>query len=297
MLKRLPAPPGGLFFGPAVIRVEGIADLDREVFGPVLHVATFAAEDLGTVLDDINASGYGLTFGLHTRIDDRVATAVDRLCVGNVYVNRNQIGAVVGSQPFGGEGLSGTGPKAGGPNYLARFQRAADDAPRPPALAAGAPTVSAAELQAAISALPAGNTANIDVDALPGPTGEPNLLRTFPRRRVLCLGPGAEAAAEQARRARETGCAALAVAPGIADGLDGVVAPSLLADLDGIDVVVFLAEDGAARGYRRALAGRTGPIVPLVVETDIEPWLIIERSLCIDTTAAGGNASLLSQSE
>ena len=95
--------------------------MPREIFGPVLHIATFKATEIDAVIDAINATGYGLTFGLHTRIDDRVQRIVERLHVGNTYVNRNQIGAVVGSQPFGGEGLSGTGPKAGGPHYLPRF--------------------------------------------------------------------------------------------------------------------------------------------------------------------------------
>ena len=95
--------------------------MPREIFGPVLHVATFKAAEIDAVIDAVNATGYGLTFGLHTRIDDRVQRIVERLRVGNIYVNRNQIGAVVGSQPFGGEGLSGTGPKAGGPHYLPRF--------------------------------------------------------------------------------------------------------------------------------------------------------------------------------
>lgn len=128
LLKR-PALPGdavasgGQFVAPSVLAVNGIADIDREVFGPVLHVASFAANEIDAVLDAINNRGFGLTFGLHTRMDRRVQHVVDRLRVGNLYVNRNQIGAVVGSQPFGGEGLSGTGPKAGGPHYLPRFRR------------------------------------------------------------------------------------------------------------------------------------------------------------------------------
>jgi RHH-type transcriptional regulator, proline utilization regulon repressor / proline dehydrogenase / delta 1-pyrroline-5-carboxylate dehydrogenase len=88
--------------------------MPREIFGPVLHIATFKASEIDAVIDAINATGYGLTFGLHSRIDDRVQRIVERLHVGNIYVNRNQIGAVVGSQPFGGEGLSGTGPKRAG---------------------------------------------------------------------------------------------------------------------------------------------------------------------------------------
>ena len=111
----------GSFIAPTLIRVTGIADLEREIFGPVLHLATFKSDELDAVIDAINATGYGLTFGLQTRIDDRVQHVTDRIEAGNMYVNRNQIGAIVGSQPFGGEGLSGTGPKAGGPHYLPRY--------------------------------------------------------------------------------------------------------------------------------------------------------------------------------
>ncbi|MDP5069337.1 MAG: L-glutamate gamma-semialdehyde dehydrogenase, partial [Congregibacter sp.] len=121
LLKQLPAPSEGHFVGPAVIEVTGIADIADEIFGPVLHIARFKAQDFDRVIADINASGYGLTFGLHTRIDDRVKDVSLNVHAGNIYINRNQIGAVVESQPFGGEGLSGTGPKAGGPRYVQRF--------------------------------------------------------------------------------------------------------------------------------------------------------------------------------
>ena len=127
VLKRLAAPGDGTFVPPTVLRVAGIEALGEEIFGPVLHVATFGADEIDTVVDAVNGAGYGLTFGLHTRIDDRVQHIVDRVRAGNIYVNRNQIGAVVGSQPFGGEGLSGTGPKAGGPHYVSRLT--AGDAP------------------------------------------------------------------------------------------------------------------------------------------------------------------------
>jgi len=111
----------GCWFPPTVIALPEAAALDREVFGPVLHVVRYKAKDLDRVLDAIAATGYGLTLGIHSRIEATVNRIVERLPVGNVYVNRNMIGAVVGSQPFGGSGLSGTGPKAGGPNYLTRF--------------------------------------------------------------------------------------------------------------------------------------------------------------------------------
>jgi len=111
----------GCFVAPTIIELDSILDLRRENFGPVLHVCRFDGSDLGRVIEDINATGYGLTLGLHSRIADTRRFVQARARVGNFYVNRNQIGAIVESQPFGGEGLSGTGPKAGGPHYLARF--------------------------------------------------------------------------------------------------------------------------------------------------------------------------------
>jgi RHH-type proline utilization regulon transcriptional repressor/proline dehydrogenase/delta 1-pyrroline-5-carboxylate dehydrogenase len=123
-VTRLPLPEdcaAGHFVAPAIIAIPGIADLARENFGPVLHISLFKAGELEQVVDAINATGYGLTLGLHSRIAETRRLVQVRARVGNFYVNRNQIGAVVESQPFGGEGLSGTGPKAGGPHYLARF--------------------------------------------------------------------------------------------------------------------------------------------------------------------------------
>lgn len=115
------AAPPGLYVGPHVFELPGPAALDREVFGPVLHVVRYRAEGLEALLDAIGGSGYGLTLGVQSRIEALSAQVIDRLATGNVYVNRNMIGAVVGAQPFGGQGLSGTGPKAGGPHYLLRF--------------------------------------------------------------------------------------------------------------------------------------------------------------------------------
>jgi RHH-type proline utilization regulon transcriptional repressor/proline dehydrogenase/delta 1-pyrroline-5-carboxylate dehydrogenase len=116
-----PACSHGTFFGPRAYEIPALSTLTREVFGPVLHVVRYAARDLDAVIDAINATGYGLTLGIHSRIDGTIAHIQRRVRAGNCYVNRNIIGAVVGVQPFGGEGLSGTGPKAGGPHYLARF--------------------------------------------------------------------------------------------------------------------------------------------------------------------------------
>jgi len=118
-------PDKGFFVAPHIVRLDRIGDLAEEVFGPVLHVATWRAEDFGALIGEIAAQGYGLTLGLETRIEQRQRELAERAPAGNIYVNRNMIGAVVGGQPFGGFGLSGTGPKAGGPDYLRRFTREA----------------------------------------------------------------------------------------------------------------------------------------------------------------------------
>jgi RHH-type proline utilization regulon transcriptional repressor/proline dehydrogenase/delta 1-pyrroline-5-carboxylate dehydrogenase len=125
----------GHFVMPTLIEIDGITRLQREVFGPVLHVLRYRRNDLDQVLDAINATGYGLTFGVHSRIDETIAQVTKKVQAGNVYVNRNVIGAVVGVQPFGGMGLSGTGPKAGGPLYLYRLLQA-DEAQNNPTLSA-----------------------------------------------------------------------------------------------------------------------------------------------------------------
>ncbi len=270
------AAPAGCFVGPTVIRVTGIADLPGEIFGPVLHVARFRASEIDAVVDAINATGYGLTFGLHTRIDDRVQNIISRIRVGNVYVNRNQIGAVVGSQPFGGEGLSGTGPKAGGPDYLPRFTKG-DVA----AVTGGTRVAGEAEVLAALRAPHA--TPKPEGQDLPGPTGESNRLGTVARAPLLCLGPSEAAAVAQAEAVRRLGGQAVE-AP--------LLAPEVLGRIGGISGAVWWGDAEAGRAYARALAGRAGPILPLVGSLDAG-HARLERHVCIDTTASGGNAQLL----
>ncbi|WP_430464766.1 bifunctional proline dehydrogenase/L-glutamate gamma-semialdehyde dehydrogenase PutA [Tabrizicola sp.] len=280
VLKEMPAPKAGTFIGPTVIRVSGIQDMAREIFGPVLHVATFKASEIDAVVKAVNATGYGLTFGLHTRIDDRVQAVVDALAVGNTYVNRNQIGAVVGSQPFGGEGLSGTGPKAGGPEYLHRFTR-------PATPAAGAEDRQTPEAEVAASLRLDRVTAHpAEALVLPGPTGESNRLTFVPRAPVLCLGPSATTALAQAEAIRALGGHAIE-----APGLD----PAALTRLDGFSGALWWGDSEGARIRARALAARKGPILALIGTLPDKGHATLERHVCIDTTASGGNAQLLAE--
>ncbi|MDN5786411.1 bifunctional proline dehydrogenase/L-glutamate gamma-semialdehyde dehydrogenase PutA [Pseudorhodobacter sp.] len=281
VLKEGTVPKGGTFIPPTVIQINGIADMPREIFGPVLHIAPWRSGGLNKVIADVNAMGYGLTFGLHSRIDDRVERVVSQIEVGNTYVNRNQIGAVVGSQPFGGEGLSGTGPKAGGPEYLARFTR--HDAPIQGEGKAGssdAPSVQKALTKAA----PA--RAAIDVKDLPGPTGESNRLSAYPRLPLLCLGPSEAQAAAQADAVRALGGVAVAAA-----GLS----PAALTRLDGFSAALWWGDATQGRAYAKALASRKSAILPLIGGMPDAAHVQLERHVCIDTTASGGNAQLLAE--
>ncbi len=284
VLQQVPVPQTGTFVPPTLIRVNGIADMTREIFGPVLHVATFKARQIDKVIDAINGTGYGLTFGLQTRIDERVQHITERIEAGNIYVNRNQIGAIVGSQPFGGEGLSGTGPKAGGPLYVDRYR--AHPAP------SGTTTLDSADKKApdlakriaeAAKKVPAPSR-----DELPGPTGEANLLNQHARPPLLCLGPGADAAKAQAEAVRALGgCAALA---------DGTP-PDALSSTDGFSGAIWWGDADTGRAYRKALANRPGAILSLITGMPDRGHTRAERHVCVDTTAAGGNAALLAGQE
>ncbi|NDV01891.1 bifunctional proline dehydrogenase/L-glutamate gamma-semialdehyde dehydrogenase PutA [Pseudoroseicyclus tamaricis] len=290
VLKELAVPGQGHFVAPTVIRLSGIGALEREIFGPVLHVATYRAEALPKVIADINARGYGLTFGMHSRIDDRVEQAVAGIEAGNIYINRNQIGAVVGVQPFGGEGLSGTGPKAGGPNYLPRFLA-------PSAPVAGTEAARSADegaLQAGLDRLKGQGGRPVAIHQMQGPTGESNRLREVGRDVILCLGPGAEAARVQAEIARENGAAALTVCPG--GDVEGDLPAEALGRLKGFEAVALWGDEAAQRAARQALAARDGMLIPLLTGPEMGPRCRLERHVSIDTTAAGGNAALLAQS-
>ncbi len=290
LLKQLSVPQSGSYVGPAVIAVDGIGDIGAEIFGPVLHVARYEAHALDKIVDDINASGFGLTFGMHSRIDDRIAQVTSRLRAGNIYINRNQIGAVVASQPFGGEGLSGTGPKAGGPNYVERFTGAKVLHP----IAKTGKPAEMNQVRAEIARAVWSNK-SLSRQAMPGPTGESNQLSVYGRGVILCLGTSHSDAQQQARIVRANGCAPVVVAPGATGegSVDGFLARGALADLAGIAGVVLWSDADDQRAARLALAAREGAILPLITERHFGVRCVVERHICIDTTAAGGNASLL----
>ncbi len=292
LLKQLAEPAVGHFIGPAVLRVGGIGDVEREVFGPVLHVATFAARELPGIVDDINARGYGLTFGMHSRIDDRIEAVTARMRAGNIYINRNQIGAIVASQPFGGEGLSGTGPKAGGPAYVERFTRDVVLSSVP----VSGRSADIAQVQRLVDAAEV-SQAPLWRRSLPGPTGESNRLSGYGRGVFLCLGASPEDAEIQAEIVNRNGCRAVIVAPGAKGegAVDGVLARSALEHIRAIAGVVLWSDEADRRAARKALAAREGPILPLITERHFDERCQTERHVCVDTTAAGGNAALLAQ--
>ena len=272
-------PDAGHFIQPTLIRVSSRADVSEEIFGPVLHVAKFEPENLPAIVKAIDAADYALTFGLHTRIDTRVDDITRQLRVGNIYVNRNQIGAVVGSQPFGGSGLSGTGPKAGGPEYLPRFQfTPVQNLSKPK----DQTQIDLEKAQGLIDAVAVKGFLGLHTLDCPGPTGESNRLTRFIRGRTLCLGPDVEL---QMNLVREVG--------GV-----GVALPNLdldaLEHLQGFASVIYWGEVEDQRKARQALARRNGPILPLATGKIIGWALTAEQHICIDTTASGGNTELLS---
>jgi RHH-type proline utilization regulon transcriptional repressor/proline dehydrogenase/delta 1-pyrroline-5-carboxylate dehydrogenase len=316
-------PTSGSFVAPTLIEIEDVDELEREVFGPVLHVLRFRRERLGALLDAIRAAGYGLTMGLHTRIDEAIAQVSAATPAGNLYVNRNMVGAVVGVQPFGGDGLSGTGPKAGGPLALFRLiaQAPGDvlgravDAPGGPT-AVPAPTAALADLIAwadghnptlaatarsfAVRSRPGASL------TLPGPTGERNVYALEGRRGVLCLAAGdgdrlvqlaAVLAVDGHALWPRDASASLDRLPPRVRAAVTVVDDGLAASVP-IELVLLHGPVEALAAVQRRLAARPGPVVaverlaPGDPEVPLER-LVRERSISVNTAAAGGNASLM----
>jgi RHH-type proline utilization regulon transcriptional repressor/proline dehydrogenase/delta 1-pyrroline-5-carboxylate dehydrogenase len=279
----------GFFVAPTVIEIPTIACLGREVFGPVLHVLRYRRAALDEALDAVNALGYGLTFGIHSRIDETIAQATQRIHAGNIYVNRNIIGAVVGVQPFGGHGLSGTGPKAGGPLYLRRLlgQRPAEHG-----LPAGAPPAAFHEFLDHLAAqgietrhlatygthTPLGATLT-----LPGPVGEQNDFSLEPRGRILCRADTRDQALHQIAAALATDNTAYVLAPELPPLPDAYI--KIVDHVVPADAALFEGDAAALRAVAQVIMSvHTG--CPL-------EFLTVERTVSVNTAAAGGNASLM----
>ncbi len=317
----------GTFVLPTLIEIGSISQLQREVFGPVLHFVRFKREELDALVGQINATGYGLTMGLHTRIDETIARVVDAAHAGNIYVNRNMVGAVVGVQPFGGEGLSGTGPKAGGPLYLYRLlsRRPEDVLARavqgPTEASAALPSTPTGALRSLLEwaagqnadfgSLPdvclrfAGLARSGASVVLPGPTGERNVYSIIPRAHVLCLAGNDADRLVQLAAVLSVGSRAIWPS----DAWD--LLQRLPAEVQGH---ITLARDWSGPGVaydcvllhglleeladaQQRLAKRDGPVITVERLEPGEPdvpleRLVTERSLSINTAAAGGNASL-----
>ncbi len=324
----------GRYLVPTVIELTQLADLTQEVFGPVLHVLRYRRDQLDELLGAIALSGWGLTMGAHSRIDETLDRITAAARVGNLYINRNMIGAVVGVQPFGGEGLSGTGPKAGGPLYLHRLLRAqagqgvSDDTLRrllnthrpPPTrlmalreLALWLETATLAHnwaLQAHLQACQAQSLVGLHA-TLPGPTGERNGYGLRPRGPVWCEAQGQEEFIHQlisvlACDGQVIWPAREALRP-LHTSLPAMVRERISwaepAEVHSREVAVVMvhgpAQDQGA--WAQVLALRPGPIVPLLGLP--KGWLLAgawplvallrEQTVTVNTTAAGGNASLL----
>ena len=321
----------GTFVMPTLIELESFDELEREIFGPVLHVVRYKRKDIDQLIAQINASGYGLTLGVHTRIDETIAKVVNSVNAGNVYVNRNIVGAVVGVQPFGGEGLSGTGPKAGGPLYLFRLlstrpgnaieqsfakvdaiiapdTQAREALSKPlKALQAWADNNQQASLAELCSEFAAHSQSGI-TRLLNGPTGERNSYAILPREHVLCLAEVESDVLTQLAAVLAVGSSAVMPESELAKALlarlpkEVQARIKLVADWTKDDVifdaVLHHGDCDQLRDVCQQVAKRAGAIVGVQGlsqgETNIAlERLVIERALSVNTAAAGGNASLM----
>ncbi|AIL32301.1 bifunctional proline dehydrogenase/L-glutamate gamma-semialdehyde dehydrogenase PutA [Basilea psittacipulmonis] len=306
----------GTYVLPTLIELNNLNELKKEVFGPVLHVIRYRSEDLLNLIDQINAKGYALTHGVHSRIDATVAQIIDRVNAGNIYVNRNIVGAVVGVQPFGGHGLSGTGPKAGGPFYLQRLintkqwrkplvtteavfdQKAADALIH--SLNQNANIQNKAYLQEAVNQAKAYHLHGA-VATLKGPTGEENTLHWELPKGIWLYGGDLEQALKVAVQLQVLGFKffvlpdhPVAQYSSVFSGLT-VTEHSLI--LSNVSHVLSLGSFPSAERLR--LADSQGAIVHLIETQQEVDYLRLyqEVSVSINTTAAGGNASLMAMSE
>ncbi|WP_409288955.1 trifunctional transcriptional regulator/proline dehydrogenase/L-glutamate gamma-semialdehyde dehydrogenase [Pseudomonas sp. KCJK8927] len=315
----------GTFVLPTLIELDNLAELEREIFGPVLHLVRYERQQLGELLEQINASGYGLTLGVHTRIDETINQVVDTACVGNLYVNRNIVGAVVGVQPFGGEGLSGTGPKAGGPLYLYRLLSTRPHDAVADALAEGAgqtiklpdDLLQARKAFAAWAEQKAPTIAALFTQylaqsqsytrySLSGPTGESNSYTLLPRACVLNLAEDRHDLLAQLAASLAVGSSVLwldshqglhAQLPAEVRSRIAILTDWTCADAH-FDAILHHGDSDQLRHVSQQAARRSGAIVGVHGlsrgETDIPlERLLLEHALSVNTAAAGGNANLM----
>ncbi|ECI9603860.1 trifunctional transcriptional regulator/proline dehydrogenase/L-glutamate gamma-semialdehyde dehydrogenase [Salmonella enterica] len=319
----------GTFVVPTLIELENFDELQKEIFGPVLHVVRYSRNNLDQLIRQINASGYGLTLGVHTRIDETIARITGTAHAGNMYVNRNMVGAVVGVQPFGGEGLSGTGPKAGGPLYLYRLLTSRPENALNIALSRQDADFPVDTQLKSVLTQPLSDLIQWAADRpllhmlcrrfgelsqagtqrlLQGPTGERNTWTILPRERVLCLADDEQDVLTQIAAVTSVGSLILwpddTLHRDLAKRLPGAVSAriqfakeeNLLAQQ--FDAVIFHGDSDRLCTLCEAVASREGAIVSVQGfsrgETSILlERLYIERSLSVNTAAAGGNASLM----
>lgn len=300
----------GSFVPPTLIELDRVADLQREVFGPVLHVVRYRRERLDALIEEINAAGYGLTFGLHSRIDETIAHVTQQIEAGNLYVNRNIVGAVVGVQPFGGHGLSGTGPKAGGPLYVQRLLAAAPPVemtgPGDTTLAQSylnwlvreGHAAAAEKCRAAIARSPLGFSAE-----MPGLVGERNLYALLPRGDIFCRPQTQEGLMIQLAAVFATGNRAVIDREmphaAVIKGLPPEVRARISVGEESVAAAVLFEGDGDALcRLAQVIAERAQTVLPIHTADagGNYPlhWLLAERSISTNTAAAGGNASLMS---
>ncbi|MCT6880188.1 MAG: trifunctional transcriptional regulator/proline dehydrogenase/L-glutamate gamma-semialdehyde dehydrogenase [Commensalibacter sp.] len=301
----------GYFMMPTIIEISKVSDIPDEIFGPVLHVLRFQRDDLDHVMDQINSTGYGLTFGIHTRIDEMVEYTTKKIHAGNIYVNRNIIGAVVGVQPFGGCGLSGTGPKAGTPFILRRMLRKAPvlntlPSQKPPVIAQQwkqwldnhYPKVSANVDDYFSSCL---NGLNIE---LTGPVGETNRFILSARGTILCVGKTTEGLLRQVTLALCGGNPVLILGSDEITGWINTLPSNLksiiqrVKTVDERSCVVVLGEKDCPvfeEARKKLAVTPKGIVLAFDVDETHNPaeFLLEEQSISINTTAAGGNASLM----
>ncbi|QIC64322.1 trifunctional transcriptional regulator/proline dehydrogenase/L-glutamate gamma-semialdehyde dehydrogenase [Acinetobacter schindleri] len=312
----------GTFIPPTLIELPNLNDLEREVFGPVLHLIRYKAGELSQLLDQINSKGYGLTMGLHTRIDETMQTVISKAHVGNLYINRNIVGAVVGVQPFGGEGLSGTGPKAGGPLYIYRLMHQVSEkklaqpyAMQPAQVSLENPVMQdfKAWVYKTFPSISLTTPAKITTGhsfSLQGPTGEENQYMILPRESILSLATNDADQIQQLLAILSVGSrpAVLADNTFILKHLQSmpakvVKAIKVIKDMESSDfeAVLHHGDASALIDLQQRIATRQGPIVGIThlssgnYEIPVERF-VIERAISINTAAAGGNASLMTMS-